>query len=175
MTDDPVVAAGLSHYVAFLLERNTRLANLTAARSLEAVSEHVRDALTLVPYVRSPYVDIGSGGGLPAIPLALATGVVTTLVESVAKKARFLSDRDRAAEPERNGARRTRRRRRARTGDARDVCERDCARAGFGADRSGVDHSVSRRWRRRTVCSAGATKTPNAEQRWMRHWCLVPR
>jgi 16S rRNA (guanine527-N7)-methyltransferase len=42
--------------------------------------------------VKEPYVDIGSGGGFPAIPLAIACGIEVTLVESVAKKARFLEE-----------------------------------------------------------------------------------
>ena len=74
-----------------LLDANKRT-NLTAARSGEAVGEHIADALTLLPYVAGPLVDVGSGGGLPGIPLAIATGVRVTLIESVGKKARFLRD-----------------------------------------------------------------------------------
>lgn len=66
--------------------------NLTSARDPAAVAEHIRDSLTLAPLVGGPLVDIGSGGGFPAIPLAIATGVPVTLVESVAKKARFLEE-----------------------------------------------------------------------------------
>jgi 16S rRNA (guanine527-N7)-methyltransferase len=81
----------LQHYVDSLLVRN-RVMNLTGASDEAAVWEHVRDSLTLAPYVKEPYVDIGSGGGFPAIPLAIACGVEVTLVESVAKKARFLEE-----------------------------------------------------------------------------------
>lgn len=88
-TDDAGVRAALELYIARLLERNAAT-NLTAARDPASVVEHVRDSLGLVPYVREPLVDVGSGGGFPGIPLAIATGAATTLIESVAKKAAFL-------------------------------------------------------------------------------------
>ena len=81
--------ARLQRFVDVLAEENRTL-NLTAARTPQAYAEHVRDSLTLAPYVAGSLVDVGSGGGFPAIPLALATGAQVTLVESVAKKARFL-------------------------------------------------------------------------------------
>jgi 16S rRNA (guanine527-N7)-methyltransferase len=81
----------LDAFVALLLKKNALL-NLTAARSAEAVEAHVRDALFLAPHVRGPLVDVGSGGGFPAIVLAIATGVRCTLVESLAKKAAFLRE-----------------------------------------------------------------------------------
>ncbi|MGH7754946.1 MAG: RsmG family class I SAM-dependent methyltransferase, partial [Vulcanimicrobiaceae bacterium] len=79
----------IARFVALLLERN-RGVNLTAARDEAAVAAHVCDALTLLPYVRSPLVDVGSGGGFPAIPLAIASGAQVTMVEATIKKARFL-------------------------------------------------------------------------------------
>jgi 16S rRNA (guanine527-N7)-methyltransferase len=88
---DPDVRLKLDAFVALLLKKNATL-NLTAARSPETVETHIRDALFLVPHVRGPLVDVGSGGGFPAIVLAIATGVRCTLVESLAKKAAFLRD-----------------------------------------------------------------------------------
>jgi 16S rRNA (guanine527-N7)-methyltransferase len=85
----PDVSARLDTFVALLLQANATM-NLTAARTPEEAALHVADSLTLVPFVRGPLIDIGSGGGFPAIPLAIATGVAVTLVESVAKKAHFL-------------------------------------------------------------------------------------
>ncbi len=79
----------LDEFAAYLLEANRSL-NLTAARDVASVWEHIADSLALVPYVRGPLIDVGSGGGFPAIPLALVTGIETTLVESLEKKARFL-------------------------------------------------------------------------------------
>lgn len=93
---DARVAADLARYGALLLEAN-RSVNLTAARSPEALIPHLLDALTLVPYVTGAAVtgaaiDVGAGGGLPGIPLALATGRSVTLVEAVGKKAAFLEE-----------------------------------------------------------------------------------
>lgn len=85
----------LAEYGALLLSANRRT-NLTGARSPAELVPHLLDSLTLVPFLRlgqqpdGAIVDVGSGGGLPAIPLALATGTAVTLIEAAAKKARFL-------------------------------------------------------------------------------------
>jgi 16S rRNA (guanine527-N7)-methyltransferase len=86
---EPELRAPLSRYGALVLEANQRL-NLTGARSAEALSEHLLDSLSVVPYVREPYVDVGSGAGFPALPVAIAAGIPVTLVEATAKKAAFL-------------------------------------------------------------------------------------
>ena len=88
---DGAQRARLDRYVALLMMRNASI-NLTAARTAEAVAGHVRDSLSIATHLREPFVDIGSGGGFPAIPLAIATGFGGVLVESVAKKARFLAE-----------------------------------------------------------------------------------
>jgi len=85
------VRSRLERYVAALLARNATM-NLTAARTPEAVAEHVRDSLAVAEFAREPLVDVGSGGGFPGVPIALATGMRVTLVESVAKKAAFLKE-----------------------------------------------------------------------------------
>ena len=81
----------LAQYVELVLEANRKF-NLTGARTVEEFVPHILDSLTVVPYVRSPYVDIGSGAGLPGIPVAIVAGVRTVLVEATAKKAAFLRD-----------------------------------------------------------------------------------
>ena len=81
--------AALAAYARLLLKVNASY-NLSAARSAREVAAHVADALTLLPYLREPLLDVGSGGGFPALPLAIASGARATLLESVAKKARFL-------------------------------------------------------------------------------------
>lgn len=83
-------AARLSEYGALVLEANRRT-NLTGARTPKALAEHIIDSLTLVPYAQGPLVDVGSGAGFPAIPVAIATGIAVTLIEANGKKARFLS------------------------------------------------------------------------------------
>ncbi|MBI4868437.1 MAG: 16S rRNA (guanine(527)-N(7))-methyltransferase RsmG [Candidatus Wallbacteria bacterium] len=87
--------ARLAEYSAFLLERN-QVVNLTGCRSpRELVARHLADAVQFA--ARLPgrplgtLVDLGSGGGLPGLPLALLLpGARVLLVESVRKKARFL-------------------------------------------------------------------------------------
>ncbi|MDP9018699.1 MAG: 16S rRNA (guanine(527)-N(7))-methyltransferase RsmG [Candidatus Eremiobacteraeota bacterium] len=81
--------ARLAAYGGMLLEANRRL-NLTGAKSAEELVPHLVDSLSVVPYIHGRYIDVGSGGGFPAIPVAIATGVEVTMVESIAKKAVFL-------------------------------------------------------------------------------------
>ena len=84
------LAARLAVYGAILLEAN-RSVNLTGAKDVTALVPHLLDALTLAGEVRESLVDVGSGGGLPGIPLAIATGARVLLVEPIGKKATFLS------------------------------------------------------------------------------------
>ena len=88
----------LASYLAHLLETN-RAFNLTSITDLdEAWTKHVLDSLTLAPELATlpagaRVVDVGSGGGLPAIPLAIVRpDLAFTLLEATAKKARFLAD-----------------------------------------------------------------------------------
>lgn len=86
---EPRLVEPLAHYGAMLLDTNRRF-NVTGAGTPEELLPHLLDSLSVAPHVQGPLVDIGSGGGLPAIPLAIATGVHVTLVESTSKKAAFL-------------------------------------------------------------------------------------
>lgn len=80
----------LAHYGELLLDAN-RHVNLTAARTPEAIAEQIADAFALAPLVHGTLVDIGAGGGLPGIPVAILRRVPVTLVDATAKKAAFLS------------------------------------------------------------------------------------
>ena len=88
---DAVIATRLGLYGALLLDANTR-ANLTGADDAAGILPHLLDSLTLLPLLPPgrTLVDVGSGGGLPGIPLAIATGVRVTLIEPTGKKAAFL-------------------------------------------------------------------------------------
>ena len=88
------MAEPLLDYLA-LLDRWNRAYNLTAVRDpREMLTRHLLDSLAMHPFVdASPLADLGTGPGLPGIPLALAhPGLSVALVESNGKKARFLRE-----------------------------------------------------------------------------------
>jgi len=85
------LALRLAEYGQFVLRANRKF-NLTGARTPADIVGHILDSLSITPYVVGPHVDVGSGAGLPAIPVALATGVEVVLIESSAKKAAFLCE-----------------------------------------------------------------------------------
>lgn len=86
------VAGRLARYGELLLLRNQEF-NLTGARDPDAIAAQIADALTLLPLVNGAgeLIDIGTGGGLPAVPLAIVRGVRITLVDATAKKIAFVS------------------------------------------------------------------------------------
>lgn len=86
-------AVKLLAFVELLLQWNRKV-NLTAIRSAsEAVEMHLIDSLAAAPVLSGVgrVVDLGSGGGFPGIPLAVALpGCEFTLVDAVGKKVGFL-------------------------------------------------------------------------------------
>lgn len=94
-TDELALAPALLVYLALLLRWNAAY-NLTAIREpREMLVKHLLDSLAMHPQVRgaSRLADLGSGAGLPGIPLALALPALSVaLVESSGKKARFLRE-----------------------------------------------------------------------------------
>lgn len=86
----------LGRYLDLLLQANARM-NLTRITERGAAEvQHVGDALTLLPYLPKAahrLADVGTGGGVPGIPLAIVLpGVQVTLIESTRKKADFLRE-----------------------------------------------------------------------------------
>ncbi len=86
--DDQMLMA----YVTELMNWN-RVYNLTSVRKpADIVTRHVLDSLTLLPYLHGDRIlDIGTGAGLPGIPLAIACPEKQfVLLDSSSKKLRFV-------------------------------------------------------------------------------------
>ncbi|MDQ3229236.1 MAG: 16S rRNA (guanine(527)-N(7))-methyltransferase RsmG [Pseudomonadota bacterium] len=92
--DASALAPPLLAYLALLVRWNNSY-NLTAIRDpREMVDKHLLDSLAMHAHAASgALADLGSGAGLPGIPLAIAQPALqVTLVESNGKKARFMRE-----------------------------------------------------------------------------------
>lgn len=101
--DDGLAALGLDpdagqreqllQYVA-LLDKWNKTYNLTAVREPERmIGLHILDSLAVLPHLDAAanIVDVGTGGGLPGIPLAIAKpDLHVTMLDSIAKKTTFV-------------------------------------------------------------------------------------
>ena len=91
----------LARFLELLRKANEKmnLVSASAARPEELVGRHLLDALRGLPLLPVPrhggfsLLDIGTGGGFPAVPLLIVRRDLRgTLVESTRKKSRFLSE-----------------------------------------------------------------------------------
>jgi len=76
-----------------LIEKWNKAYNLTAIRNREEMARlHILDSLAIVPHIEGKrIIDIGTGAGLPGIPLAICLPEIDfTLLDSNAKKTRFV-------------------------------------------------------------------------------------
>lgn len=92
LTLEPRQEAALLDYLALLAKWN-RTYNLTAIHEPERMlTHHVLDSLAVLPYIGpGPLLDVGSGGGLPGIPLAIARpDLEVTLMDASQKKCGFM-------------------------------------------------------------------------------------
>ena len=105
----PAQREAIENHVRLLIAWNAHI-NLSGLRApADIVRGHVLDALIAVPALRGlgpkNLIDLGSGGGFPGLPLALALPVRrAALVDSIAKKASFLKSAAAVAMEVTNGA-----------------------------------------------------------------------
>ena len=97
LTLAPTAQTRLLQYVA-LLDKWNKVYNLTAVREpSRMIGLHILDSLSVLPQVREALnvLDVGSGGGLPGIPLAITLGsgwprARITMLDTIAKKTTFV-------------------------------------------------------------------------------------
>lgn len=90
LTDEQI--SQLLTYVQ-LLDKWNKVYNLTSVRDpQEMISRHILDSLAVLPHLSGDsLLDVGTGAGLPGIPIAIANpAMAVTLLDSNSKKTRFL-------------------------------------------------------------------------------------
>lgn len=90
---DEITIKKLIEYI-LLLHKWNQVHNLTSIREpLQMLSKHILDSLAISPYLQGPRIlDVGTGAGLPGLPLALTHPKYHfSLLDSNGKKTRFLT------------------------------------------------------------------------------------
>lgn len=82
----------LIDYLVMIQKWNKAYNLVGTSNADELVQKHLLDSLSLVTHIKmSPVLDVGSGAGLPGIPLAICLPDISfTLLDSNGKKARFM-------------------------------------------------------------------------------------
>ena len=81
------------HSFLLLIQKWNQTYNLVGASDTETLlTKHILDSLAVAPFInQDPILDVGSGGGLPGIPLAIARPDLSfTLLDANGKKTRFM-------------------------------------------------------------------------------------
>jgi 16S rRNA (guanine527-N7)-methyltransferase len=78
-----------------LLKRWNRTLNLVSKSDLQGdlTARHITQSIALIPHFppgTDRFIDLGSGGGFPALPIAIASNIHVDLIESDQRKAAFL-------------------------------------------------------------------------------------
>jgi 16S rRNA (guanine527-N7)-methyltransferase len=85
----------LERHLDFVLEHNAEACLTALTNRSKAERLHILDSLLILPELNDaivgPFLDLGTGGGYPGIPLAVASGRSATLLDSSRKKARLLT------------------------------------------------------------------------------------
>jgi 16S rRNA (guanine527-N7)-methyltransferase len=93
--DTATLSNRLQTFVSLLTRWNPTIRLVSNKDNRDLWNRHIEDALQLAPMLPPGVmqaIDLGSGGGLPGIVLAIATGVHFDLIEADSRKAAFLRE-----------------------------------------------------------------------------------
>ncbi|GAB0117562.1 ribosomal RNA small subunit methyltransferase G [Acidisoma sp. 7E03] len=91
----PEIEERLRLYAALLSRWNQTIRLVSTQDAASLWTRHIADSLQLLPFLTEDVtaaVDLGSGGGLPGLVLAIASGIPFDLVEADGRKAAFLRE-----------------------------------------------------------------------------------
>lgn len=90
------ITSEMEEYLDKVLEANESINLTRVTDKKQAMLLHLEDSLAVLEeFSKAPegmYADLGSGGGFPGVPLAMASGRKTLLVDSVKKKMNTVSE-----------------------------------------------------------------------------------